>query len=65
MNLTDIRRPSDEFSNIAERIEHGIVTGLIKAGYTGATLEYEDTIRSVSFDALEELLDRIYEIENR
>ncbi len=65
MKLTEIRRPSDKFHTIAKQIERGIIAALVQNGHGNATAQYEDTISSVAFDALEELLDRIYEIEAR
>ena len=63
--LTDIRRTSDEFHTIAKQIERSIVAALVQNGYGNATAEYEDTISILAFDALEDLLDRIHEVEAR
>ena len=63
--LTDIKRNSDEFRLFARHIIDGINSGIIASGRPDDMYEYEDTIRSVAYDALEELLCEIYAIEDR
>ena len=63
--LSEINRNSDAFRDIARRIASDINNTLCARGYTDDATEYEDTISSVAYDALEELLYRIIEIENR
>lgn len=65
MKIAEIEIRSDKFHSIAKQIEKGIVSALIQHSAGMEASKYEDTIRSVSFDALEELINRVYEIENR
>ncbi len=65
MKIAELETRSDRFHTIAKQIERGIMAALVQHGAGNETAKYEDTIRSVSFDALEELINRVYEIENR
>lgn len=65
MKLTQLSRTSDTFFDVASRIESEMQGALRIYGFSAYVDNYEDTIKSVAFAALEELIERIAEIEAR
>lgn len=63
--LTDIQRNSEEFRLFARHVLDGINSGILVLGKPDDMYDYEDIIKSIASDAVEELLDRIYEVEDR
>ena len=61
--LTDLETDDIAFENLCDTIEQAIASSLVKDGYAKDREEYAAEIKGVSFFAVEDLLERIYQIE--
>lgn len=61
--LTDIHLNSEEFRLFARHVLDGINSGILALGKPDDMYDYEDIIKSVASDAVEDLLDRMYQVE--
>jgi len=64
MRYVDFNRHSDGYRPAVDMVRDAMIAGLAKAGFKDINEHRDDTVLCVAFDAIEELLNRMGEIES-